>query len=91
MSRVDPYVLTLGDDAVVTVPAEVMTRHGWQPGTSLIAVDGPPGLWLMSPDDALDVLRSRLSGRDLVTELLAERSAEGERESHVGNAPTIAP
>jgi hypothetical protein len=35
----------------------------------------------MSTDEALTWLQSRLEGRDLVAELLAERRAEVEREN----------
>jgi hypothetical protein len=43
-------------------------------------VDTDAGLIVMSTDEALTWLRSRLEGRDLVAELLADRRAEVERE-----------
>jgi len=50
----------------------------WVSGTSLVAVDTGAGLILMSSDQALEWLRSRLEGRDLVGELLADRRREVE-------------
>lgn len=43
-------------------------------------MDTDAGLIVMSTDEALAWLQSRLEGRDLVTELLADRRAEVERE-----------
>lgn len=45
------------------------------------SVDTDAGLLVMSTDEALTWLQSRLEGRDLVAELLAERRAEVEREN----------
>lgn len=61
------------------IPSEVRERHGWSTGASLIAVDTDAGLIVMSTDEALAWLRSRLEGRDLVAELLADRRAEVEQ------------
>ena len=58
------------------IPSEVRERHGWNTGASLVAVDTDAGLIVMSTDDALAWLQSRLEGRDLVAELLADRRAE---------------
>lgn len=58
------------------IPLEVRTRHGWEQGTELIAIDTDAGVLVMSADEGLAWLRSRLAGRDLVAELLAERRAE---------------
>ena len=58
----------------------VRARHGWDAGTFLVAVDTDAGLIVMSTDEALAWLQSRLAGRDLVAELLAERRTEVEQE-----------
>ena len=50
----------------------------WVSGTSPVAVDTDAGLILMSSDQALEWLRSRLEERDLVGELLADRRREVE-------------
>lgn len=66
----------LGDRGRFVIPSEVRERHGWNTGESLIAVDTDAGLIVMSTDEGLAWLRSRLEGRDLVAELLADRRAE---------------
>jgi bifunctional DNA-binding transcriptional regulator/antitoxin component of YhaV-PrlF toxin-antitoxin module len=63
------------------IPSEVRERHGWQSGTRLVAIDTDAGLIVMSTEEALSWLQSRLAGRDLVAELLAERHAEVERDT----------
>jgi bifunctional DNA-binding transcriptional regulator/antitoxin component of YhaV-PrlF toxin-antitoxin module len=75
------HTVTLGDRGRFVIPIEVRDRHGWDTGASLIAVDTDAGLLVMSTDEALTWLQSRLEGRDLVAELLAERRAEVEREN----------
>ena len=74
------HSVALGDRGRFVIPSEVRERHGWNTGESLIAVDTDAGLIVMSTDEALTWLRSRLEGRDLVAELLADRRAEVERE-----------
>jgi len=75
------HTVALGDRGRFVIPSEVRDRHGWHTGASLIAVDTDAGLIVMSTDEALAWLQSRLKGRDLVAELLAERRAEVESES----------
>lgn len=72
------HSVALGDRGRFVIPSEVRERHGWNTGASLIAVDTDAGLIVMSTDEALAWLRSRLEGRDLVAELLADRRAEVE-------------
>jgi looped-hinge helix DNA binding domain, AbrB family len=76
------HATTLGDRGRFVIPSDVRERHGWAPGTSLVAIDTDAGLILMSSDQALEWLRSRLEGRDLVGELLADRR----REAEAGNS-----
>ena len=81
MSNNVSHAVALGDRGHFVIPIEVRDRHGWDTGASLIAVDTDAGLIVMSTDEALIWLQSRLEGRDLVAELLAERRAEVEREN----------
>lgn len=74
------HAVALGDRGRFVIPSEVRARHGWDAGTSLVAVDTDAGLIVMSTDEALAWLQSRLAGRDLVAELLAERRTEVEQE-----------
>jgi len=75
------HAVTLGDRGRFVIPSDVRERHGWQSGAPLVAIDTDAGLVIMSTDEALTWLRSRMEGRDLVAELLADRRAEAKRES----------
>lgn len=75
------HAVVLGDRGRFVVPSAVRERHGWQSGESLVAIDTEAGMIVMSTDQALAWLRSRLTGRDLVAELLEERRTEVEHES----------
>ncbi len=81
MSNNVSHSVALGDRGRLVIPIEVRDRHGWDTGAPLIAVDTDAGLLVMSTDEALTWLQSRLEGRDLVAELLSERRAEVEREN----------
>jgi bifunctional DNA-binding transcriptional regulator/antitoxin component of YhaV-PrlF toxin-antitoxin module len=70
------HSLALGDRGRFVIPLEVRTRHGWEQGTELIAVDTDAGVLVMSAEEGLAWLRTRFASRDLVAELLAERRAE---------------
>ena len=70
------FPVALGDRGRFVVPLEVRERHGWEQGTALVALDTPAGMLLMDSGEALRWLRSRLEGRDLVAELLADRRSE---------------
>jgi bifunctional DNA-binding transcriptional regulator/antitoxin component of YhaV-PrlF toxin-antitoxin module len=81
MTNPSTYPVALGDRGRFVVPVEVRERHGWDQGTSLVALDTDAGMLLMDSDEALAWLRSRIVGRDLVAELLADRRAEVDAES----------
>lgn len=81
MSVTTTHAITVGDRGRFVLPIEVRERHGWEQGTPLVAVDSDEGLLVMSVAESLAKLRARISGRDLVDELLTERRAEVERET----------
>ena len=81
MSDTTTHAITVGDRGRFVLPIEVRERHGWEQGTPLVAVDSDEGLLVMSVAESLAKLRARISGRDLVDELLTERRAEVERET----------
>lgn len=81
MSVTTTHAITVGDRGRFVLPIEVRERHGWEQGTPLVAVDSDEGLLVMSVAESLARLRARISGRDLVDELLTERRAEVERET----------
>jgi len=81
MAAPTAHPLALGDRGRLVIPQEVRTGHGWEQGTGLIAIDTEAGVVLMSVEQGLEWLRSRLDDRDLVAELLAERRDEVDREA----------
>lgn len=81
MSGATPHAITVGDRGRFVLPVEIRERHGWTPGTSLVAIDTDAGLVVMSVEEGLAWMRRRLEGRDVVSELLAERRAEAEQDS----------
>ncbi|MGB4324261.1 MAG: AbrB/MazE/SpoVT family DNA-binding domain-containing protein [Candidatus Nanopelagicales bacterium] len=81
MSESLAHHVTLGDRGRFVIPSQVRERHGWDQGTPLVSVDTDSGLLVMSAKVALELLRSKLSGRDLVADLLDDRRAEVRKES----------
>ena len=76
MSTNVAHPIALGDRGRLVIPIDVRERHGWETGTPLVSIDTDAGLLVMSAKEGLAWLRSRMLGRDLVAELLAERAAE---------------
>jgi len=76
MSTNVAHPISLGDRGRLVIPIDVRERHGWETGTPLVSIDTDAGLLVMSAKEGLAWLRSRILGRDLVAELLAERVAE---------------
>ncbi|SDQ35114.1 AbrB/MazE/SpoVT family DNA-binding domain-containing protein [Quadrisphaera sp. DSM 44207] len=74
------YSVSLGDRGRLVVPAELRDRRGWREGTALVLVETPRGVVLLPRQELRDLVRSDLSGSDVVAELLAERRAAAEAE-----------
>lgn len=55
------------------VPAEVRERAGLVEGTSLILLETPAGIVLLTREQLRARVREELAGLDLVAELLADR------------------
>lgn len=81
MSTPTAYPAALGDRGRFVIPQDIRERHGWGPGTPMVAIDTEAGVVLMSADEGLTWLQARTAGRDLVAELLQERRAESQREA----------
>ena len=62
------------------MPADVRERGGLVEGTTLILLDTPAGLVLLTREQLRALVRSELQGLDLVGDLLAERRAAAEQE-----------
>jgi bifunctional DNA-binding transcriptional regulator/antitoxin component of YhaV-PrlF toxin-antitoxin module len=64
----------------MVVPAEVRERTGIVEGTTLLLLDTPSGLVLLTREQLRQRVRDDLAGLDLVSELLAERRASSAAE-----------
>ena len=69
------YTVVVGDRGRLVVPAEVRERAGLVEGTTLVLIEGPSGIVLMTRKQLRDRVRDELADLDLVGELLAERRA----------------
>lgn len=67
------HTVTMGDRGRLVVPAEVRERAGLDAGTSLILLETPGGIVLLTRDQLRTRVRDELAGLDLVSELLADR------------------
>lgn len=74
------YQVVVGDRGRLVVPADVRERSGLVPGTSLVLLDTPEGIVLLTRDQLKKRVRAELAGPDLVGELLAERRAQAATE-----------
>lgn len=70
------YVSVMGDRGRLVVPAELRQRAGLDAGTPLVLLDTERGVVVVTRDQLRDLVADELAGRDLVTELLAERRAQ---------------
>ena len=70
----------MGDRGRLVVPAEVRAHVGLAEGVPLLLLETPGGLVLMTRDQARDLLRSQLTGTDVVAQLLADRRSAAAAE-----------
>ena len=74
------HQVVVGDRGRLVVPAEVRERTGLTQGTTVVLLETPGGLILMTRGQLRDRVRADLADLDLVGELLADRRAEATRE-----------
>ncbi|MBK8334814.1 MAG: AbrB/MazE/SpoVT family DNA-binding domain-containing protein [Acidimicrobiaceae bacterium] len=74
------YMVTVGGRGRVVVPAEVRERAGLVEGTTLVLLEAPTGLVLLTRQQLRERVREELGGLDLVADLLADRRRAAERE-----------
>jgi AbrB family looped-hinge helix DNA binding protein len=70
----------MGDRGRLVVPAELRERAGLQEGRQVVLVETPQGLLLLTREQLRDLVRSGLEGKDLVSQLLADRHAAASAE-----------
>lgn len=76
----DTLAVQVGDKGRVVIPAELRARHQWGTGATLVAIDTEVGVLLAGRDTVERMVRERLAGHDLVSELIADRRAEAARD-----------
>ena len=74
------HTVVVGNRGRLVVPAEVRQRAGLVAGATLVLLETPSGIVLMTQRQLRDRVREELSGLDLVGELLAERRAAATSE-----------
>ena len=74
------YTATMGDRGRLVVPAELRERAGLHEGRTVVLVESPQGLLLLTREQLRDLVRSGLEGKDLVDQLLADRQAAASAE-----------
>ncbi len=70
----------MGDRGRLVVPAEVREHAGLVQGTTLVMLETPEGLVLLTRAQLRDRIRRDLQGLDLVTELLDSRRRDSATE-----------
>ncbi|MFC0644516.1 AbrB/MazE/SpoVT family DNA-binding domain-containing protein [Cellulomonas phragmiteti] len=69
------YTVTMGDRGRLVVPMELREHVGIGAGDTLILVETPAGVVMMTREQALEQIHTQLAGPSLVAELVAERRA----------------
>jgi bifunctional DNA-binding transcriptional regulator/antitoxin component of YhaV-PrlF toxin-antitoxin module len=64
----------------LVIPAELRDRAGLTEGTTIVLLEAPSGIVLMTREQLRDRVRDELAGLDLVGQLLAERRAAAAKE-----------
>ncbi|MEX2586678.1 MAG: AbrB/MazE/SpoVT family DNA-binding domain-containing protein, partial [Actinomycetota bacterium] len=67
------YRVTVGDRGRFVLPAELRERAALNPGSTVVLLETPRGVLLLTRDQLKDLVRDELVEADLVVELLAER------------------
>lgn len=77
----DTLAVQVGNKGRVVVPANMRARHQWVEGSILVALDTELGVLLADQESIERLVRARLSGIDLLTDLLADRRREAADDS----------
>ncbi len=70
----------MGERGRLVIPAELRERLRLHPGSPLIMFDTPQGIVMATRDQAKQLVRDKLRGLDLVTELLDDRRRQAAAE-----------
>lgn len=74
------YPVVMGDRGRLVVPAELRQRLHLEAGVPMVMLDTPKGIVLATREQAKELVRTDLSGLDLVGGLLADRRRQSADE-----------
>lgn len=74
------HTVVMGDRGRIVVPSEVRERAGLTEGTTLVLLETPDGIVILTREQLRDRVRHELEGLDLVSELLDDRRRASEQE-----------
>lgn len=83
------FPVVMGDRGRLVVPAELRERQNMAPGSPMLMIETPRGVLLVSRDQAREMIREELAGRDLVAELLAERRRDASADDAEARSPGV--
>lgn len=75
------YSTMMGDRGRLVVPVDLRSSAGLTEGTTVLLIDTPRGIVLLTRDQLKQLVRDDLVGLDLTTELLSERRQEAAAEA----------
>jgi AbrB family looped-hinge helix DNA binding protein len=73
----------MGDRGRLVIPANLRERAGLVEGRPVVLLDTPKGIVLLTREQLKELVRTDLSGLDLVSELLSERHRDAAAEDLV--------
>ena len=74
------YTTSMGDRGRLVIPANLRERAGLVEGRPVVLLDTPKGIVLLTREQLKELVRTELSGLDLVSELLSERQRDAAAE-----------
>ena len=74
------YTVVVGNRGRLVVPADLRDRAGLTEGTTMVLLETPSGIVLLTREQLRDRVRDELSGLDLIGQLLTERRAAAATE-----------
>lgn len=77
------FTTSMGDRGRLVIPANLRERAGLVEGRPVVLLDTPKGIVLLTREQLKELVRTDLSGLDLVSELLRERHRDAAAEDVV--------
>lgn len=77
----DTLAVQVGNKGRIVIPAGLRARHRWVEGSTLVALDTDLGVLLADQTAVERLVRERLSGHDLLSDLLDDRRRDAARDT----------